>query len=49
MPNENNKILKYNPGKKSMKTHYNSKKSSTTKINRHTASLWLFFIYSMLI
>ena len=43
MPNENNKILKYNLGKKSLKTHYNPKKSSTTKINRHTASGYSLF------
>ena len=55
MPKEDNKILKYNPGEKSLKVpfiiyvdlesllekistcHNNPKKSSTTKINKHTA------------
>ena len=56
IPEEDNKILKYNQGKKSMKvlftiyaelesllekmntSHNNPKKSSTTKINKHTPS-----------
>ena len=56
MPKEDNKVLKYNHGEKSMKIpfiiyadlesllekintcHNNSKKSSTSKINKHTAS-----------
>ena len=56
MPKEDNKILKYNHGKKSMKVlfiiyadlesllekmntcHTNPKKSSITKINKHTTS-----------
>ena len=61
MPNENNKILKYNPGEISMKApfiiysnlesllekistcHNNPKKSSATKINKHTASGYSLF------
>ena len=61
MPKEDNKILKYNPGEKSMKVsfviyadlepllekisacHSNPKKSSTTKINKHTASGYSLF------
>ena len=63
MPNENNKILKYNPGEKSMKAlfiiyaelesllektstcHNNPKKSSTTKVNKHTASGYSLFTH----
>ena len=49
MPREDNKVLKYNYGKNSMKVPYiiyaekmstcqnNAKKSSTTKINKHTS------------
>ena len=61
MPNENNKILKYNTEEKSMKApfviyadlesllekmrtcHNNPKKSSTAKVNKHTASGFSFF------
>ena len=63
MPNENNKILKYNPGEKSMKApfiiyaelesllekmstfHNNPKKSSTSKVNNHTASGYSLFTH----
>ena len=63
MPNEDNKILKYNHGEKSMKvlfiiyadlesllekmgTCYDSpKKSSTTKINKHTPSGYSLIVY----
>ena len=61
MPNEDNKILKYNQGEKSMKApfiiyvdlefllekistcHNNPEKSSTNKINKHTASGYSLF------
>ena len=44
MPKEDNKILKYNHGKKSMNTcHNNLKKLSTTKINKRTASGYSLF------
>ena len=61
MPKEDNKILKYNHGEKSMKDrfiihvdlesllgkmnncHNNPKKSSTTKINKHTPSSYSLF------
>ena len=63
MPKEDNKILKYNPGKKSMKfpfiiyanlesllekmntCHNNPKKSSTSKINKHTPSVYSLFTH----
>ena len=63
MPKEDNKILKYNHGEKSMKVsfiiyadlesllekistcHNNPKKSSTTKINKHTPSGYSFFTH----
>ena len=63
MPKENNKILKYNHGEKSMKVPFiiyadlesllekmstccnNPEKSSTTKINKHTASGYLLFTH----
>ena len=63
MPNENNKILKCNPGEKSIKApftiysdiesllekmstcHNNLKKSSTIKINKHTASGYSLFMH----
>ena len=63
MPNENNKISKYNHGVKSMKTqfiiyadlecllekmstcHNNPKKSSNTKINKHTPSAYSLFTH----
>ena len=63
MPKEDNKILKYNHGEKSMKVpftiyadlesllekintyHNNSKKSSTTKIDQHTASGYSLFTH----
>ena len=61
MPKDDNKILKYNHGEKSMKVpfiiladleslfenmntcHNNPKKSSTTKINKHTPSGYSLF------
>ena len=61
MPKEDNKVLKYNHGEKSMNSpvifyadlksllekisacHNNPKKSSTTKINKHTASGYSLF------
>ena len=64
MPNENNKILKYNPGEKGVRVqfityadlecllekisscHYNPKKSSKTKINKHKASGYSLFTHS---
>ena len=63
MPKEDNKILKYNHGKKSMKVsfiiypdlesllekintcHNNPKKSSTTKVNKHTSSGYSLFTH----
>ena len=63
MPKEDNKILKYNHGQKSMKVPFiiyadleclleklstcynNPKKLSTTKINKHTASVYSLFTY----
>ena len=63
MPEENNKVLKYNHGEKSKKVpfiiyadlesllekmstcHNNPKKSSTTKINKHTPSGYSLFTY----
>ena len=63
MPKEDNKILKYNHGEKSMKVpfiiyadlesllekmntcHNYPKKSSTTKINKHTASSYSLFTH----
>ena len=63
MPEENNKILKYNHGEKFMKVpfiiyadlesllekmstcHNNLKKSSTTKINKHTSSGYSLFTH----
>ena len=63
MPKEDNEILKYNDGKKSMKvlfiiyadlesllekmntSHNNPKKSSTTKINKHTPSGYSLFTH----
>ena len=56
MPEEENKILKYNYGEKYMKyiesllekmstCHNNPEKSSTTKINKHTASGYSLFIH----
>ena len=63
MPEEDNKILKYNQGEKSMKaiftiyaelesllekmntSHNNPKKSSTTKINKHTPSGYSMFTH----
>ena len=63
MPNEDNKILKYNHGEKSIKApfiiyadlecllekmstcHNNPKKSSTTKINKHTPSGYSLFTH----
>ena len=62
MPEEGNKILKYNHGKKSMKVPFiiyadesllgimntclnNSKKTSTTKINKHTAFGYSLFTH----
>ena len=63
MPKEDNKILKYNHGEKSMKVpfiiyadlesllekmntcHNNPKKSSTTKINKHTPSGYSLFMH----
>ena len=63
MPKENNKILKYSHGEKSMKApfviyadfecllkkmktwHDNPKKSSTTKINKHTPSGYSLFTH----
>ena len=61
MPEENNKILKYNQGEKSIKVpfiihaecllekmntcHNNPKKSSTTKINKHTPSGYSLFTH----
>ena len=67
MPKEDNKILKYNHGEKSMKlpfiiytdlesllekmnTCQNPETSSTTKINKHTASfIQLFIVYTLFI
>ena len=52
IPEKDNKILKYNYGEKSMKVpfiiyadtcHNNPKKSSTTKINKHTPSSYSLF------
>ena len=53
MPEEYNKILKYNEGEKSMRKecllekmntgHNNPEKSSTTKINKHTPSGYSLF------
>ena len=46
MPNEDNKILKYNHGEKSMKVSfiiYADLKPSTTKINKHTPSGYSLF------
>ena len=66
MPKEDNKILKYTPGEKSMKVpyiiyadleyllerisncHNHPKKSSTTKINKHTASGYSLLTYCSL-
>ena len=63
MPGEDNEILKYNHGEKSIKVpftiyadlepliekmntcHNNPKKSSTTKISKHTPSGYLFFTH----
>ena len=63
MPEEDNKILKYNHGEKSMKVpfaiyadlrpllekmntcHNNPEKSSTTKINKHTPSVYSLFTH----
>ena len=63
MPEEHNKVLKYNKGEKSMKVsfiiyadlecflekmntfHNNLEKSSTTKINKHTPSVYSFFTH----
>ena len=63
MPNEDNKILKYNHGEKSMKAPFiiyaglesllekrntcydNPKKSSTTKVNKHTPSGYSLFTH----
>ena len=62
MPKEDNKILKYNNGEKSMNVpfimydlesllekmstcHNDPKKSSTTKINKHTASGYSLFTH----
>ena len=63
MPDEDNKILKYNHGEKSMKVpliiytdlesflekmntcHNNPKKTSTTKINKHTPSSYSLFTH----
>ena len=63
MPEEDNKILKYNHGEKSMKfpfaiyvdlesllekmkaCHNNPEKLSTTKINKHTSSVYSLFIH----
>ena len=63
MPNEDDKILKYKHGGKSMKVpfiiyadlksllekvntcHNNPKKSSTTKMNKHTLSGYLLFTH----
>ena len=63
MPNEDNKILKYNHREKSMRAsfiiyadlesllekmntcHNNPEKSSTTKINKHTPSVYSLFTY----
>ena len=63
MPEEGNKILKYNHGEKSMKVpfiiyadlesllektntcHNNPKKSSTTKINKHTLYRYSLFTH----
>ena len=65
MPNENNKILKYNPGEKCVRVpfityadlesllekistcHNNAKKSSTTKLNKHTLSGFSLFTYGL--
>ena len=65
MLNGNNKILKYNPGKKCERVpfitysdlesllekistcHNNPKKSSTTKINKHTASGYSLLTYCL--
>ena len=49
MPEEDNKILKYNHGEKSMRApnmstcHNNPEKSSTTKVNKHTPSAYSLF------
>ena len=66
MPKEDNKILKYNSGEKSMKAPFiiyadlesllekistccnNPKKSSTTKINKHTPFGYSLFTYCSL-
>ena len=63
MPEEDNKILRYNRGEESMKVpftiyadlesllekintcHNNPEKSSTTKINKHTPSLYSFLTH----
>ena len=62
MPKEDNKILKYNNGEKSMNVrfimydlesllekmstcHNDPKKSSTTKINKHTSSVYSLFTH----
>ena len=63
MPEEDDKILKYNHGEKSVRSpfviyadlecllekmstcHNNPKKSSTTKINKHTSSGYSLFIH----
>ena len=48
MPKEDNRILKYNHGEKSMKVPFNPhnpEKSSTTKINKHTPSGYSLFTH----
>ena len=52
MPEEDNKILKYNEREKSMKARFmiyadNPEKSSTTKINKHTLSSYSLFTYCL--
>ena len=46
MPEEDNKILKYNQGEKSMKVPFTTyADSSTTKINKHTPSGYFLFTH----